>query len=110
MRLSRCAAYRFFEVPHSPGAAARPALKRYAEYRRAYNLLDARRVEATIGLCKRVLKGGRSMLWTIFVILLVLWLLGLVSSYTLGGYIHILLVIALVVLILQLVSGRRSAL
>jgi hypothetical protein len=41
------------------------------------------------------------------VILLVLWLLGLVSSYTLGGYIHILLVIALVVLILQLVSGRR---
>jgi hypothetical protein len=50
------------------------------------------------------------MLWTIFVILLVLWLLGLVSSYTLGGFIHILLVLAVVVLILQLVSGRRSAL
>jgi hypothetical protein len=50
------------------------------------------------------------MLWTIFVILLVLWLLGLVSSYTLGGFIHLLLVLALVVLILQLVSGRRSAL
>jgi hypothetical protein len=47
------------------------------------------------------------MLWTIFVILLVLWLLGLVSSYTLGGFIHILLVLAVVVLILQLVSGRR---
>ena len=47
------------------------------------------------------------MLWTIFVILLVLWLLGLVSSYTLGGFIHILLVIAVVVLILQLISGRR---
>jgi hypothetical protein len=47
------------------------------------------------------------MLWTIFVVLLVLWLLGVVSSYTLGGFIHILLVIALVVLILQLVSGRR---
>jgi len=47
------------------------------------------------------------MLWTIFVILLVLWFLGLVSSYTLGGFIHILLVVALVVLILQLVSGRR---
>lgn len=47
------------------------------------------------------------MLWTIFVILLVLWLLGLVSSYTLGGYIHILLLIAVVVLILQLISGRR---
>ncbi|MGA2848876.1 MAG: lmo0937 family membrane protein [Terracidiphilus sp.] len=50
------------------------------------------------------------MLWTIFVILLVLWLLGLVSSYTLGGFIHILLVLAVVVLILQLVSGRRAAL
>jgi len=49
------------------------------------------------------------MLWTIFVILLVLWLLGVVSSYTLGGFIHILLVIALVVLVIQLVSGRRTA-
>jgi hypothetical protein len=48
------------------------------------------------------------MLWTIFVILLILWLLGLVSSYTLGGFIHLLLVIALVVLVLQLVTGRRS--
>jgi Family of unknown function (DUF5670) len=47
------------------------------------------------------------MLWTIFVILLVLWLLGLVSSYTLGGYIHILLVIAVVVLMINLISGRR---
>jgi len=47
------------------------------------------------------------MLWTIFVILLVLWLLGLVSSYTLGRFIHILLVIAIVELILQLISGRR---
>lgn len=50
------------------------------------------------------------MLWTIFVVLLVLWLLGVVSSYTLGGFIHLLLVAALVVLILQLVSGRRAAL
>jgi len=48
------------------------------------------------------------MLWTIFVVLLVLWLLGLVSSYTLGGFIHILLVIAIVVLIIQLISGRRA--
>lgn len=47
------------------------------------------------------------MLWTIFVILLVLWLLGLVSSYTLGGFIHILLVIALVILVINLISGRR---
>jgi hypothetical protein len=49
------------------------------------------------------------MLWTIFVILLVLWLLGLVSSYTLGGFIHILLVVAIVVLVIQLLSGRRPA-
>ena len=48
------------------------------------------------------------MLWTIFVILLVLWLLGLVSSYTMGGFIHILLVLAVVVLIINLVSGRRG--
>jgi hypothetical protein len=47
------------------------------------------------------------MLWTIFIILLVLWLLGLISSYTLGGYIHILLVLALVVLVIQLITGRR---
>jgi hypothetical protein len=50
------------------------------------------------------------MLWTIFVILLVLWLLGLVSSYTLGGFIHLLLLAAVVVLILQLISGRRTVL
>ncbi|HEY1263572.1 MAG TPA: lmo0937 family membrane protein [Terriglobales bacterium] len=50
------------------------------------------------------------MLWTIFVILLVLWLLGVITSYTLGGFIHLLLVIALVVLIINLISGRRAAL
>jgi hypothetical protein len=48
------------------------------------------------------------MLWTIFVILLVLWILGLVSSYTMGGFIHLLLVIAVVILIINLVSGRRT--
>jgi len=47
------------------------------------------------------------MLWTIFVILLVLWLLGMVTSYTMGGFIHILLVIAIVVVIIQLIQGRR---
>jgi len=47
------------------------------------------------------------MLWTIFVILLILWLLGLVTSYTMGGFIHILLVIALVVIVIQLLQGRR---
>jgi Family of unknown function (DUF5670) len=47
------------------------------------------------------------MLWTIFLILLILWLLGVVTSYTLGGFIHILLVIAVVVLIIRLIQGRR---
>lgn len=47
------------------------------------------------------------MLWTIFVILLIMWLLGMVSSYTLSGYIHILLVVALVVLVIRLIQGRR---
>ncbi len=47
------------------------------------------------------------MLWTIFVILLVLWLLGLLSGYTMGGVIHILLVIALIVLVVRLVQGRK---
>ena len=48
------------------------------------------------------------MLWTIFVILLVLWLLGVVSSYTLGGFIHVLLVVAVILAVLQLVQGRRA--
>jgi hypothetical protein len=47
------------------------------------------------------------MLWTIFVILLVLWLLGLVTSYAVGGFIHILLVLAIVVLLVRLIQGRR---
>lgn len=47
------------------------------------------------------------MLWTIFVILLILWLVGVVSSYTLGGFIHLLLVIALGVLLINLITGRR---
>jgi len=47
------------------------------------------------------------MLWTLVVILFVLWLLGMVSSYTLGGFIHLLLVLALIVLIIQLITGRR---
>ncbi len=48
------------------------------------------------------------MLWTIFVILLVLWLLGMVSGYAIGGFIHILLVVALVVLLINIISGRRT--
>ena len=47
------------------------------------------------------------MLYTIAVILIVLWLLGLISSYTMGGFIHVLLVIAIVVVLLRIISGRR---
>lgn len=47
------------------------------------------------------------MLWTVAVILLVLWALGLVSSYTLGGFIHILLVLAIIVVLLNVIQGRR---
>jgi hypothetical protein len=49
------------------------------------------------------------MLWTLFVVLLVLWLLGVVSSYTMGGFIHILLVLAVIALVFQLITGRRAA-
>jgi hypothetical protein len=47
------------------------------------------------------------MLWTIFVILLILWLLGFISGYTIGGFIHILLVIAIVVVLIRVIQGRR---
>jgi hypothetical protein len=47
------------------------------------------------------------MLWTIFVILLILWLLGLVSGYTIGGFVHILLVVAIVVVLIRVIQGRR---
>jgi len=48
------------------------------------------------------------MLWTICVILFVLWALGMVTSYTMGGIVHILLVLAVVVLVIQLIQGRRN--
>jgi hypothetical protein len=57
---------------------------------------------------RSTLKGRAAMLYAIAVILLVLWLLGLVSSYTIGGLIHVLLVIAIVVLLLGVIGGRRS--
>ena len=47
------------------------------------------------------------MLWTIFVILMIMWLLGLVSGYTIGGFIHILLVIAIVVVLIRIIHGRN---
>jgi len=47
------------------------------------------------------------LLWTIAIILLILWLLGLVTSYTVGGFIHILLVLAIVVILIRIIQGRR---
>jgi len=48
-----------------------------------------------------------NMLWTIFVILIILWLLGMISGYVIGGFIHILLVIAIVVVLIRIIQGRR---
>ena len=48
------------------------------------------------------------MLWTIAVILIIMWLLGLVSSYTMGGFIHILLVIAIIMILVNIIQGRRA--
>ncbi len=58
------------------------------------------------------LRGNRKrkesdMLWTIAIILLILWFLGLVTSYTLGGFIHILLVLAIIAVVIRLIQGRR---
>ena len=47
------------------------------------------------------------MLWTIFVVLLILWILGLVTSYTMGGFIHLLLVVAVIVVVIRVLQGRR---
>jgi Family of unknown function (DUF5670) len=52
------------------------------------------------------MKRRRKMLWTIFVILMVMWLLGMVSSYTLGGFIHLLLVMAIAVVLIRIIQGR----
>jgi hypothetical protein len=59
------------------------------------------------GIRLTIVKGDKTMLESIAILLLILWLLGLVSSYTLGGFIHILLVIAVVVIVLRVIQGRR---
>jgi hypothetical protein len=73
-------------------------------------LQQGRRWEQTPPTAKHT--AGQSqetnMLWTITIILFILWVVGLVSSYTLGGWIHILLVLAIIVLIFNLLSGRRA--
>jgi hypothetical protein len=67
----------------------------------------------TIRIClfltwtNRPFKKEHTMLWTIFVILMIMWLLGLVSGYTIGGYIHILLLIAIVVVLIRIIQGRN---
>ncbi|MGD0212041.1 MAG: lmo0937 family membrane protein [Terriglobales bacterium] len=72
---------------------------------------DVLTLPPVLGKQLQQLSGRREsrMLWTIFVMLLILWLLGLVSSYTLGGYIHLLLVVAVIILLVNLVTGRRGA-
>jgi hypothetical protein len=86
----------------APAAPPRPRLREPAGFWHEFRSFAGR------GHIERLGKEG-PMLWTIFVILLILWLLGLVSGYALGGFIHVLLVAALVLLIINLVSGRRVA-
>jgi Flp pilus assembly protein TadB len=78
---------------------ARALLKRRFEFKRQ----RAREIQRTAGDKER-----RKMLWTIIVILLVLWLLGVITKFTVGGLLHLLLVIALVILIINLITGRRA--
>jgi hypothetical protein len=68
------------------------------------NDADSRVAQTAVAKNKKV----NSMLYTIAVVLVVLWLLGLVTSYTLGGFIHILLVIAVIMILVNLISGRRG--
>jgi hypothetical protein len=62
---------------------------------------------AGLSLRAHVFRREAGMLWTIFVILLVLWLLGMVSNYTMGGFIHILLIVALAIILIRVIQGRR---
>jgi hypothetical protein len=82
---------------------ARDTLERVAEVREG----GFRDLYQTVHLVLYRSAGGGTMLFTIAVILLVLWLLGLVSGYTMGNFIYVLLVIALVLFVVGLVSGRR---
>jgi Family of unknown function (DUF5670) len=77
----------------------KPSAGRFAESTRR------RMARAVLNDGKRF--GGLNMLWTIFLVLVVLWMLGVVSSFTLGGFIHLLLVLAVIALLVQLIQGRR---
>ena len=70
-------------------------------------ILRALRVAHRLLLPRLSEKGVLTMLWTIFVILLILWLLGMVSGSTLGGFIHLLLILAVVVVLIRIIQGRR---
>jgi uncharacterized protein DUF5670 len=59
------------------------------------------------GQASRRLEGRSAMLWTIVALLLILWVLGLVTSYTLGGFIHLLLLLAIVAVLIRIIQGRR---
>jgi predicted ferric reductase len=84
-----------------PGAGS---TRRYFAFaRKCASLNVAQPLRAT-----RIRDKEGAMLWTIAVILLVLWALGLVTSYTAGGLVHVLLVIAVIVVVFQFIGGRRS--
>ena len=81
------------------------------QYHATYHMDGPELVYSPRPLADRIaglLAGGKEMLWTITVILLVLWLLGVVSGYTLGNWIYMLLVLAVVLAIFNLLSGRRA--
>jgi hypothetical protein len=58
-------------------------------------------------ICSRLLRRESAMLWTIFITLLALWLLGIVSAYTFGGFIHVLLAVAVAVVLMRVIQGQR---
>jgi hypothetical protein len=93
-------------LPSAAGSTPNP--EEIEKFFREKNLHNDTRAEGLRHEAHANLNRRKVMLWTIFVILLVLWLLGLVSGYTLGGFIYILLVLAIIVLIINLVSGRRG--
>ena len=99
------------------GRVQLPYLRKLPKWRHSALVTRLTTAERQAPLCWLVPVGGLvaafeleegRMLWTIFVILLVLWLLGVVTSYTLGGFIHVLLVVAVIIAILQLLQGRRA--
>lgn len=104
-------------APHTAPASSNESWRRVQQragpHRRAARIRKRGAAAAPVPTAGRrqrfapLMPKGVGMLWTIFVILLVLWLLGMVSSYTMGGFIHLLLVIAIAVVLIQLIQGRR---